>query len=163
MYVGVIADADNARIIHDYRRFSGGTQYINALLARMNRTAAMSELCQCEYGSKVDKLECFKNKLRELYRSNETYDSTIEEQLSRIDDLSDFNFVDTWDLRGGGGNAIGGSVTAHKNNKIASQVIVSNLILVQFFSNLSKDHITYQKVVRLPESSIHTHVFKNSI
>lgn len=123
----------------------------------------MSELCQCEYGSKVDKLECFKEKLRELYRSNETYDSTIEEQLSRIEDLSDFNFVDTWDLSGGGGDSIGGIVTAHKNNKIASRVIVSNLILVQFFSNLSKNHITYQKLVRLPESSIHTHVFKSSI
>lgn len=125
----------------------------------------MSELCQCEYGDKTDKLECFKEKLREFYRSNETYDSTIEDQLSRINDLSDFDFVNTWDLSGGGGSgdSIGGNVTAHKNNKIASQVIVSNLILVQFFTNLSRNHITYQKVVRLPESSIHTHVFKSSI
>lgn len=122
-----------------------------------------TELCRCEYGSKSDKLECFKENLRGLYRANETYDTTIEEQLSRINELSDFDFVETWDLSGGGGRGVGGSVSGHKDNKIATKVIVSNLILVQFFLDLSKDHITFQKVVRLPESSIHTHVFKSSI
>lgn len=125
----------------------------------------MSQLCECESGNSSDKLNCFKNKLRELYIANETYDSTTENQLTQITKLEDFNFVDSWDLRGyvGGGYAVGGVISAFKNNTIATQAIVSNLILNQFFTNLSKNHITYQKVVLLPESSIHTHVFKDSI
>lgn len=124
----------------------------------------MASLCQCELGTKYDKLECFKNNLRSFYKTTEVYDSLIEEQLTKIQSLDEFDFVNHWGINGFHyNNAIGGVVTANKTVSITTQILSANVILNRFFFNLSKTHTTYQKVVKLPESSVHTHVFQDSI
>lgn len=120
-------------------------------------------LCLCETGDKNDKLLCFKKNLADFYRANGAYDSELAHQLNQVTSLEDFDFVNCWSLTGfsSDGSAIGGSITANKNSEITTLVLTSNIILNRFFVNLSKNHITFQKIVKLPESTIHTRVFQD--
>lgn len=123
-------------------------------------------LCPCESGDKNSKLACFKRNLADFYKFNGAYDSTLEKQLEHVSSFDDFDFVNYWGLTGfdcDGGGIIGGIVGTNKNSAITTQIITSNIILNRFFQNLSKNHTTFQKSVKLPESTIYTKVFQNSL
>lgn len=122
-------------------------------------------LCACESGNKQQKLDCFKTHLRNFYKKIGTYDLTTKQQLDLVSSLGDFNFQNYWGLYGYdvNGEAFGGSVTLIKNTKETSRALISNIILHRFFFNLSKNHLSFQKLVTLPDSSINSKIFQDSL
>lgn len=123
------------------------------------------QLCDCETGSKLDKVNCFKKSLRVLYKTTGVYNSEIEEHLNIITNLEDFDFINSWDLSGYNLETanIGGVVSGNKNTIITTKILTSNIILNRFFHNLSKNHRTFQRIIKLPESTIYTRIFQESI